>query len=74
MFSHIMIGTNNLDRAKAFYDAVLSVFAVPPGVLDHHRVFWRTATGVFSVTPPDQRAAGNGGQRRDHMRRRSGCA
>ncbi|MGL5004025.1 MAG: VOC family protein, partial [Casimicrobium sp.] len=24
MFSHVTVGTNNLDRASAFYDAVLS--------------------------------------------------
>jgi catechol 2,3-dioxygenase-like lactoylglutathione lyase family enzyme len=30
MFSHIMVGTNDLDRAKKFYDAVLGTL----GVLD----------------------------------------
>jgi len=52
MFSHIMIGTNNLDRAKAFYDAVLGTLGVPAGVVDRHRIFWRTPTGVFSVSLP----------------------
>lgn len=52
MFSHIMIGTNDLDRAKAFYDAVLATLGVPPGAVDRHRVFWRTPTGVFSVSIP----------------------
>ncbi len=52
MFSHIMIGTNDLDRAKAFYDAVLGTLGVPPGFVDRHRVFYRTPTGVFSVTLP----------------------
>ena len=52
MFSHVMIGTNDLDRAKAFYDAVLGTLGVPPGFVDRHRVFWRTPTGVFSVTRP----------------------
>ena len=52
MFSHIMIGTNNLDKAKAFYDAVLATLGVPAGAVDRHRVFWRTPTGVFSVTLP----------------------
>ena len=64
MFSHIMIGTNNLDKAKAFYDAVLGVLAVPAGVVDHHRIFWRTATGIFSVTLPingQPATVGNGG-------------
>jgi catechol 2,3-dioxygenase-like lactoylglutathione lyase family enzyme len=52
MFSHIMIGTNDLDRAKAFYDAVLGTLGVKPGAVDRHRVFWRTPTGVFSVSLP----------------------
>ncbi len=52
MFSHIMIGTNNLEKAKAFYDAALGALGVPPGGVDRHRVFWRTPTGVFSVSLP----------------------
>lgn len=50
MFSHIMIGTNNLERAKSFYDAVLGSLGVSPGMVDRHRVFWRTPAGVFSVS------------------------
>ena len=64
MFSHIMIGTNDLARARTFYDAVLGALGVPAGVQDRHRVFWRTPTGVFSVTVPiDGKPAtvGNGG-------------
>ncbi len=52
MFSHIMIGTNDLDRAKAFYDAVLGTLGVPPAVVDRHRIFYRTSAGVFSVSLP----------------------
>ena len=52
MFSHIMIGTNQLDKAKAFYDAVLGTLGVPAGAVDRHRVFWRTPSGVFSVSLP----------------------
>jgi catechol 2,3-dioxygenase-like lactoylglutathione lyase family enzyme len=64
MFSHVMIGTNDLPRAKAFYDAVLGTLGVAPGGVDRHRVFWRTPAGVFSVTLPiDGKPAtvGNGG-------------
>jgi catechol 2,3-dioxygenase-like lactoylglutathione lyase family enzyme len=64
MFSHVMIGTNDLPRAQAFYDAVLGAIGIKPGALDRHRVFWRTPTGVFSVTLPiDGKPAtvGNGG-------------
>ena len=52
MFSHIMIGTNDLDRAKTFYDAVLGALGVAPGFVDRHRIWWRTPEGVFSVSKP----------------------
>jgi catechol 2,3-dioxygenase-like lactoylglutathione lyase family enzyme len=52
MFSHIMVGTNDLDRAKSFYDAVLGALGVPPAMVDRHRIFYRTPTGVFSVSLP----------------------
>jgi catechol 2,3-dioxygenase-like lactoylglutathione lyase family enzyme len=63
MFSHIMIGTNDLDRSKLFYDAVLGTLGVPPGAVDRHRVFWRTRAGVFSVSVPidgEPATVGNG--------------
>jgi catechol 2,3-dioxygenase-like lactoylglutathione lyase family enzyme len=52
MFSHIMIGTNDLERAKSFYDALLGTLGVRPGRVDGHRIFWMTKTGTFSVTKP----------------------
>ena len=53
MFSHIMIGTNDLAKAKAFYDAVLGAIDVKPGRIDaDRRIFWRTPTGTFCVTKP----------------------
>src|SRR3982074_3498527 len=52
MFSHVMIGTNDLEQAKSFYDALLGTLGVPPGRVDRHRVFYRTATGVFAVSKP----------------------
>jgi catechol 2,3-dioxygenase-like lactoylglutathione lyase family enzyme len=52
MFSHIMVGTNDLDRAKTFYDAVLGTLGVPAGAINGERVFYRTPTGVFAVTRP----------------------
>jgi catechol 2,3-dioxygenase-like lactoylglutathione lyase family enzyme len=52
MFSHIMIGTNDLDRSKAFYDTVLGTLGVPAGRVDGHRVFYMTPTGIFSVSQP----------------------
>jgi catechol 2,3-dioxygenase-like lactoylglutathione lyase family enzyme len=52
MFSHVMIGTNDLARAKSFYDALLGTLGIAPGSVDRHRVFYRSADGVFSVTQP----------------------
>jgi catechol 2,3-dioxygenase-like lactoylglutathione lyase family enzyme len=63
MFSHIMIGTNNLERAKSFYDSLLATLGVPPARVDGHRIFYRTKSGVFSVTKPingEQATCANG--------------
>ena len=64
MFSHVMIGTNDLEKAKSFYDALLGTLGVRPARVDGHRIFYMTKTGVFSVTKPiDGNAAtfANGG-------------
>ncbi|NDE46695.1 MAG: VOC family protein, partial [Betaproteobacteria bacterium] len=50
MFSHIMLGTNDIERSKKFYDAVLGALGIAPGHIDKHRIFWRTKTGVFSTS------------------------
>jgi catechol 2,3-dioxygenase-like lactoylglutathione lyase family enzyme len=52
MFSHVMIGTNDLERAKVFYDSLLGTLGVPPARVDGHRIFYITPTGIFSVTTP----------------------
>jgi len=52
MFSHVMIGTNDLEAAKSFYDKLLGTLGVAPGAVDRHRIFWRTKTGTFSVSKP----------------------
>ena len=52
MFSHIMIGTNDLERAKSFYDVLLGTLGVPPAMVDGHRIFYMTPTGIFSVSKP----------------------
>ena len=52
MFSHVMIGTNDLDKAKAFYDQLLGTLEVRPARVDGHRIFYITKTGVFSVSKP----------------------
>jgi catechol 2,3-dioxygenase-like lactoylglutathione lyase family enzyme len=52
MFSHVMIGTNDLERAKAFYDAALGALGIGPAIVDRHRIFYRTPTNVFGVSVP----------------------
>ena len=52
MFSHVMVGVSDLDKAKAFYDATLGALGVAPGFVDRHRVFWRTPAGVFAASLP----------------------
>jgi catechol 2,3-dioxygenase-like lactoylglutathione lyase family enzyme len=52
MFSHVMIGTNDLEQAKTFYDALLGTLDIRPAQVDRHRIFYRTKTGVFSVSKP----------------------
>ena len=54
MFSHIMVGADDLDGAKRFYDAVLGTLGVRPGHVDTEkgRIFWAAPTGMFGVTRP----------------------
>jgi catechol 2,3-dioxygenase-like lactoylglutathione lyase family enzyme len=52
MFSHVMLGTNDLEKAKAFYDVLLGTLDVAPAKVDGHRIFYFTKTGVFSVSKP----------------------
>lgn len=52
MFTHVMVGTNDLDRAKKFYDATFAVLGVKPAVIDGHRMFYRSKTGMFGVGKP----------------------
>lgn len=62
MFSHIMIGSNDVEASKAFYDAVLAALGHKPGVVDDRgRCFYRTGSGVFAITKPiDGNAATHG--------------
>lgn len=53
MFSHIMIGTNDVERSKGFYDNLLATLDVAPGFVDGgRRIFYRTATGTLGVSKP----------------------
>jgi catechol 2,3-dioxygenase-like lactoylglutathione lyase family enzyme len=52
MFSHVMIGTNDLDKARKFYDAVLGTLGIKPAIVDGHRIFYISPQGMFSVSKP----------------------
>jgi len=53
MFSHIMVGANDIEASKKFYDAVLGALGIGPGGRDDKgRVFYVTPTGVFVLTKP----------------------
>jgi catechol 2,3-dioxygenase-like lactoylglutathione lyase family enzyme len=57
MFSHIMLGSNDIDASKRFYDAVLGVLGAKEGVRNtastgHVRLFYRHDGSTFSVTQP----------------------
>ena len=59
-----MIGGSDLERSKAFYDALLGTLGVKPAHVDGHRIFYRTPTGVFSVSLPingEPASCSNGG-------------
>lgn len=52
MFSHVILGVNNLDVSKKFYDAVLGALGVPAGVANKNRYFYRSPTGTFAISTP----------------------
>jgi len=53
MFSHMMVGANNVEESKSFYDAILGEMGHKPGVMDENgRCFYFTDNGIFAITPP----------------------
>ena len=54
MFSHIVIGTNDIVAAKKFYDAALGALGLPEGVVneENQRVFYRTSNGTLILAKP----------------------
>jgi catechol 2,3-dioxygenase-like lactoylglutathione lyase family enzyme len=68
MFSHVVVGTNDLEKAKRFYDAVLGALGYGEGFSDDNeqrrRYVYRSNAGLFMVTQPINRqaaTAANGG-------------
>ncbi|MGR6806340.1 VOC family protein [Sphaerotilus natans] len=57
MFSHVMVGSNDIARSKRFYDAVLGVLGVGAAVENRNaagqmRLFYRHDGANFCVTEP----------------------
>lgn len=69
MFNHIMVGSNDIERSKRFYDAVLGVLGAGEPLRNtassgHARLFYRHDASTFCVTEPingDQATCANGG-------------
>lgn len=61
MFSHIMIGTNDVPGAKRFYDATLGALGVPPGEIDKHgRIIYAHNGARFVIRTPLNGEPANG--------------
>ena len=57
MFSHVMVGSNDIERSKRFYDAVLGVLGAGEPLRNmaktgHARLFYRHDGGTFCVSEP----------------------
>ncbi|MEO7254258.1 MAG: VOC family protein [Casimicrobium sp.] len=52
MFSHVMVGVNDLEVSRKFYDALLGTVGIAPGVANKNRYFYRSPTGSFGITTP----------------------
>ena len=64
MYSHNMVGSNDIDRSKKFYDAVFGAMGGKPGIQDDMgRLIYMHTGGLFLVTKPidgKPATAGNG--------------
>lgn len=57
MFNHIMIGSNDIERSKRFYDAVLKTLGAGEPVRNaagsgHIRLFYRHEGSTFCISEP----------------------
>ncbi|MDE2563753.1 MAG: VOC family protein [Sphingomonadales bacterium] len=53
MYSHMMVGSNDIARSKKFYDAVFEAIGGKPGITDPKgRLVYSHNGGMFLVTPP----------------------
>ena len=52
MFNHVMLGVNDLEASKKFYDALLGTLGIGRGVANKSRYFYSGPTGTFGITTP----------------------
>ena len=53
MYSHVMVGSNDIGRSKKFYDALFGAIGGKPAMEDEHgRLIYANNGGLFLVTPP----------------------
>jgi len=53
MYSHMMVGSNDIARSKVFYDALFGAVGGKPGITDEKgRLIYMHNGGIFLVTPP----------------------
>jgi catechol 2,3-dioxygenase-like lactoylglutathione lyase family enzyme len=53
MFSHVMVGSNDIDRSKKFYDALFGTVGGKPGAVDAKgRLIYVHNGAVFMVSKP----------------------
>ena len=64
MYSHMMVGSNDIAKSKTFYDALFTANGGKPGITDPKgRLVYMNNGGIFLVTPPidgQPAAPGNG--------------
>lgn len=53
MFTHVILGADDMEASRRFYDAVLGALGHAPGVPDAKgRIMWRTPRAMFGITRP----------------------
>lgn len=53
MYSHVMVGTNDIQKSKTFYDALFGALGGNPAIEDDKgRLIYMHNGGIFLVTPP----------------------
>lgn len=68
MFNHVMVGSNDIERSKRFYDALLGMLGAGEPIRNiapsgHVRLFYRHEGNTFCITEPingEQATCANG--------------